>query len=78
MPSRRIALARVIASGAPIRLCGQMIFVRCTMAGMPSSPRNDVSASPTPSSMIASSALNAGFSRNACAATRTAFSSAGV
>ena len=46
--------------------------------GMPSSPRNDVSASPTPSSMIASSALNAGFSRNACAATRTAFSSVGV
>ena len=78
MPSCSMAFMRAIGSGAPMRLCGQTIFVRCTMVGTPCSSKNEVSASPTPSSMIASSALNAGFSRNACAATRTAFSSVGV
>ena len=78
MPSCSMAFMRAIGSGAPMRLCGQTIFVRCTTAGTPDASRNEVSASPTPSSMMASSARKAGLARNACAATRTAFSSAGV
>ena len=78
MPSRISTLARAMGSGAAIRLWGQMILVRCTMAGTPSSSRKEVSASPTPSSMMASSAWKAGLARKAWAATRTAFSSAGV
>ena len=78
MPSCSMAFIRAIGSGAPMRLCGQTIFVRCTMVGTPCSSKNEVSASPTPSSMMASSARKAGLARNACAATRTALSSAGV
>ena len=35
MPSCIITLARTIGSGAAIKLCGQMIFVRSTIAGTP-------------------------------------------
>ena len=56
MPSCIITLARTIGSGGAIRLWGQMILVRSTMVGTPFSSRKEVSASPTPSSMMASSA----------------------
>ena len=48
------------------------------MPGTPFSSRKEVSASPTPSSMMTSSALKAGLARRDCAAARTAFCSAGV
>ena len=50
----------------------------CTTVGAPFSSRQDTSASPTPSSMIASSVLNALLALNAPAAAFTAFCSAGV
>ena len=56
MPSCIITLARTNGSGTDMRLWGQIIFVRSTIAGTPASSKNEVSASPTPSSMMASSA----------------------
>jgi len=50
----------------------------CTTVGVPFSSRQDTRASPTPSSMIASSVLNALLGLNALAAALTAFCSAGV
>ena len=65
-------------SAGPIRLCGGRIFARSTTPGTPSASRKLTSASPTPSSMSVCSVSNAGFTRNARAAARTDFCSAGV
>ncbi len=62
----------------PMRLCGGSMNARCTMPGTPFSSRQDTSASPTPSSIIAVCVSNAGFVRNVCAAVFTAFCSLGV
>ena len=52
--------------------------MRSTIEGAPLPSSVETSASPTPSSVIAFSVSKAGFWRNVCAATRTAFWSRGV
>ena len=56
---------------------GQMVAF-CTTDGTPFSSSMDTSATPVPSSPMASSVLKAGLARKLWAATRTAFCSAGV
>ncbi len=51
---------------------------RSTMPGRPFSSRNDTSASPTPSSVIAFAVSSSGFARIVSAAAFTAFWSRGV
>ena len=66
------------SEAAAIKHCGGRIFAFSTIEGLPSSSRKLTSASPVPSSKMTSSLLKLGFARNASAAARTAFCSAGV
>src|SRR5690606_33489796 len=63
--------ARSSAVSGPIRLYGGRTYARSTTPGRPFSSRNDTSASPTPSSVIAVSTSSSGFTRNVSAAART-------
>ena len=71
-------IARSSAVIAPMRERGGRISVRSTMPGTPPSPRQDTSASPTPSWPMASSTSSFGFARKVSAAALTAFWSRGV
>ena len=76
--SAAMTLRTKLSSAAPMRLCGGRMRARSTISGMPFSSRQLTSACPTPSAMMASSVANSGLTRNAFAAARTAFCSAGV
>ena len=61
-----------------MKLCGGRIIARSTIFGSPFSFRNEISASPVASDLIASSVLNSEFGLKEFAAALIAFSSDGV
>ena len=58
--------------------CGGSTLIFCAICGIPSSPRKDTTASPTPKFKMVVLVSKDGFSRKASAAAFTAFCSAGV
>ena len=73
-----ITLARSASDIAPRRDDGGRISVRSTIEGTPFLIKVETTASPTPTSRIASTVLKAGFGRKVSAAARKAFWSRGV
>ena len=73
-----IAVRRSVSDSGPRREAGAMTKARSVTSGRPLSSRKDTSASPTPSSVIAVAASNAGLARIVSAAVFTAFWSRGV
>ena len=57
----------------PIFDSGAITIPLCTTLGRPFSSKNEINASPTPSSIIAFSVSKFGLARMVCAATLTAF-----